>query len=485
MRINNTNPARLAALTLAVLCLGSTSLHAPTAAAQTSAITPAELADTPYHIESIGLTVNLPLGSAIEENQIGGSTKGFKAKAKDNTWLLSFSVRSSRDLTLSANAVAESLIEGLLSRRSQRDARSGRTVGSGTRILSRDRALEIGDRPADRFYTALDRIDGGEIRTGYTIIQTAPGQFAVFQLDTTEEAFDSAVATYEASLATAKFRDPLALAQERKAGLQAGEAFLSALTPEDYLAALSPEPVLYRVYRPAANGAPSDAEEVAFQFVSSREGNRGELDPRKPRSRWSPIDQEEGYIVSVHARALNDGRIIESESVFFLRADRKSEAWAIRMIVKEGKNEMGWTETGAREGSDIKVIVDVPASTPIVKQWRKPATGYCNQVEAYLLPALLVNARAIDPMQFYQYQTSGSDIELRTDQLDLAANSQPSRPRWTLTTKRSEDAAEDAITLDGDGAIIRKNMGTGLVVTPIQREDLDRLWRSKGLPPVG
>jgi hypothetical protein len=468
---------------LAIFCIFSGSMLLPHSRADAQSVS--ELTDIPYHIESIGLTVNLPLGSTVEDNQIGGASKGFRAKAKDNSWLLSFSVRTSRDLSLTANAVAESLIEGLLSRRTQRDARSGRAVGSGTRILNRDRDLQIDNRAADRFYAALSTLDGGEIRTGYTIIHTAPGQFAVFQIDTTTEAFEPAKAITEASIATSRFRDPSVIASERKAGLEAGEAFLAAVTTDDLRAVLLTEPTLYRVYRPAPNGAPGDAEEVAFQFVSMHQGQRGELDPRKSKSRWSAIDQEKGFLVSVHARALNVGSIIESESVFFLREDRQSEAWAIRMIIKEGENEMDWTETGVREGADIKVIVDVPASTPVVKQWRKPAVGYCSQVESYLLPALLVRARAIDPMQFYLYQTSGTDIALRSDQLDLAGDSQPERPRWTLVSKRSEDAEEDTIILDGDGSIIRKDLGTGLVVVPTTREALDRLWRSKGLPPVG
>lgn len=449
------------------------------------ALPPIELTESPYHVESIGLTINLPIGSAVEESQVGGSSKGFRAKAKDNSWLLSFSTRMSRDLSLTADAVAESLIEGLLSRRTERDAKTGRAVGSGIRIMNRDRGLQIGDRPADRFYAAIPRVNGGEIRTGYTILHIAQGQFAVFQLDTTSESFDLARRISEASIATARFRDPLALATERKAGLDAGQAFLASLTAADYKAALAEDPILYRVYRPAPNGAPSDAEEIAFQFISIREGKRGELDPRKGKNRWSAVDGESGYLVSVHARALNSGSVIESESVFFLREDRESEAWAIRMVVKEGANEIGWTETGVREGNDIKVIVDVPSSTPIIKQWRKPAAGYLNQVEAYMLPSLLVRARAIDPMQFYHYQTNGSDIALRSDQLDLADDSQPGRPRWTLLSQRNEDAPQDTITLDGDGAIVHKKMGTGLVVTPTTREALDRLWRSKGLPGVG
>ena len=468
-------------LTLFMLWIGIS--HTPVQAVETP--NNIELTDTPYHVESIGLTIFLPLGSTVNETRIGGSSKGFRAKAKDNSWLLSLSIRNSRDLSLTADAVAESLIEGLLSWRARRDARTGRTIGSGTRILSRDRGLEIGDRPADRFYAVIPSVNGGELLTGYTIIHTAPGQFAVFRLDTTIEAFDLARSMTEVSIATVLFRDPAALARERKTGLDAGEAFLSGLTPDDYRAALREEPTLYRVHRPAPNGAASDAEEVAFQFISMREGRRGELDPRKSKSRWSVVDQESGFIVSVHARALNAGMVIESESVFFLREDRQAEAWAIRMVVKDGEGEVGWTETGVREGNDIKVTVDVPASTPVIKHWRKPTIGYCNQVEAYLLPALLVRARAIEPMQFYHYQTNGTDIVLRSDQLHLANDSRQGRPRWTLISRRSKDAAEDVITLDGEGAIVRKKLGSGLIVTPTTREALDRLWRSKGLPPVG
>jgi len=477
MRINPLLPRQF--LMLSLLAAPLTLASAPTRAQP-----PADLAEEPYRVDSIGLTIHLPVGSVVEETQVGATTRGFRAKAQDNTWLLTFSTRNSRDQSLTPDVVAESLIEGLLSRRTRRDSRTGRAVGSGTEIVDRQRGLQVGGRPADRFYASVPRVDGGELRTGYTIVQSIPGEFIIFQLDTTAEEFSRAKAITEAAIETARFRDPKQLASDRQSGLEAGESFLAAMTAEDFRTVIPAEPALFRVYRPAPGGAPADAEEIAFQFVSIWEGHRGELDPRKPKKRWAAVDHEPGFLVSVHARALDSGRIIDSESIFFLREDRETEAWAIRMIVKKGEEEIGWTETGVREGDDIKVTVDVPSSSPVIKQWRKPELGYCSQVEAYLLPRLLVRAEATSPMRFYQYQSNGTDIALRSAHLQPAPDASEARV-WTLISKRNEDAAEDTVTLDRDGAILRKRLGSGLMVTPTTREALDRLWRSKGLPPVG
>ncbi len=185
----------------------------------------------------------------------------------------------------------------------------------------------------------------------------------------------------------------------------------------------------------------------------------------------------------MRARYLEGARVIDSESLCFLRPDRESEAWATRMQIKDGAKETGWTETGAREGDDIKVSIDVPASSPVIKQWRRPSAGYLSQVEGFLLPRLLARAGAGGVLQFYQYQPGVTDVRIRRDELAAQPGLSDKDPGgWILRTRRDPDAPEDVSLLDKSGRLLRRTLSGGVVMEPIERDALEKLWKSKGLP---
>ncbi|TVQ33282.1 MAG: hypothetical protein EA376_02790 [Phycisphaeraceae bacterium] len=477
-------------LAAGLLLLGAALPGAPNAAAQSrgegqSRGAAVELIDQPVLIQSLGMSIRLPVGASYNTDRMTGGQASFSMVASDNTWRMILHSPSSSDLTLNPESVADNLIDELRQSRSQmeQDRRGQRQVGSAVEILDRSVELNINDFPAARFYARIPgNVGGATIVSGYTIFQVGAGRFAILQMDCMEAEYTRARAAYETVVATAEFRDPADMAAERAAGVRAGNALLSSLNRSDLEAALLDQPAFYRLYRPAPTGARADAEEIAYQQIDMRMGRRGELDPRKPVRRWTQADHEPGFIVTIIGRFLDGSRHVDSESIFFLSLDRDAEAWALRMVVREGRSETGWTETGVRSGGDIKVTIDQPGQTPVLKQWRKPAEAYLSQVESYLLPRILAQRSAATIFNFYRYQSSTAEIALRRDILEPLNDADDEDGAWRLRSRPDENSPEEISILSADGELIRRQLANGGVMEPIELEALRRLWKSKDLP---
>jgi hypothetical protein len=299
-------------------------------------------------------------------------------------------------------------------------------------------------------------------------------------MDTLPPEYEQARAAYETVVATAEIRDPVEMAAERAAGVKAGDGFLQSVTREE-IEALLPTVQWFRIYEPAETGRMADAREIGYQRIELKLGQRGELNPNRPRRRWSAADQDPGYVVRVTGRVLDAGRTIDTDSVFYLSFDRSEEAWAVRMAIRTDSDDVfGWTETGVRQDGEIEVIIDQPAQNPVTKQWNAPPEGYLSQVGAYLLPRLLVSRGAPGVFNFYRYQTRAGEMTLRRD--DFSLFDPQTQDLWILRTRPDEDSAEDTTLLDAQGDIIRRELASGAIMKPIELSELKQLWRAKGLP---
>lgn len=435
------------------------------------------LTDQPYTINSLGLTIRLPVGARLDSSTVGVSDAAFVLSAEDNTWILRLHSPTSRDQSLTPARVAESLIEEV------RKARTGKNPLTGDRldgvdILDRQDSLHINEVNTARFYSRTPRADGVVLITGYTVFPVAPGRFAIFQLDCIEAEFSKARSVYETILATVHIKDASAVKTDRAVGLIAGENLLKQFSDDKLLEVLPKGARFYRLYRPGGTGLEGDDGEVAYQAVEIHPGRRGELDPKKPRSRWLQSDQEQGVIVSVKARFLDGKNVIDSESIYFLTPDRAAEAWSTRMAVRRGLDVALFTETGAGAGSAIEVSVVQQGQPQINKTWQKPPEGYLSQVETHLLPILLVRTGVESSFAFYTYQTQRTDIVLRHDAFEHS----DVPGQWRILTRLNEDAAQDLTLLDADGRIIRRSFAGGVVMEAVKPERLMQLWKSKGLP---
>ena len=389
---------------------------------------------------------------------------------------------ASSDATLTIRSVADDLANDLLASRAKSLQRADR--GSAARIHDRADDLDINGQRAARFYATLpDSLGGATVVSGYTIFQVGPGRFAILQMDCIEQEFPRVRPRYEAVVATATFRDPADLAAERAAGILAADSLLNSLNRADLEAVLPSGPRLYRIYRPATTGSRTDAEEVAYQRIEIRLGARGELAPSKDRRRWTQADHDMGIVVDLAGRYIDGDRHVDSQSLYFLSLDRKEESWTLRMVVREGKNEAGWTETGVRGGDDIKVTIDQPGGQPIVKQWRRPPEAYISQVEWFLLPRILAKRALPAVFNFYRYQSATAELALRRDVLDPADHQDSSAPAaWILRSRPDENSPDEVSLLNAEGELIRREMPDGKIMEPIELEALKKLWKSKGLP---
>ncbi len=478
---------RIAApLALAALLIASATpalAQAKADAEQSTRETPTPLSDTPLVIQSIGMSLRLPVGARYETTKMTGGEASFSMAAPDNTWRLRLHNPESRDKTLTPAEVAKSLINNLRATRRVRDRANQRSEMSLVEIFGRQ-TLEISDQAAERFYAKVPASSGDAIVvSGYTIFQVGPGRFAILEMDTLLQHFETAREEYERVVGAVELRDPSDVAAERLAGVRLADALLKGLTREDIDAALPEKPQFFRVYRPASTGASADAEEIAYQRVAMRRGHRGELDPDKPRRRWTATDKQEGWIARVSGRSIDNERFIDSDAVYFLSLDRQQEAWSVRMVVRRGKEAAGWTETGVRLEDSIKVTIDQPGAAPLQRNWRRPPEAYLPQFLLRLLPRLLVRQGAPAVYNFYAYQSATSELNLRRDVLRPAETDASGLAiAWRLLSRPDENSLDRETLLDAEGAVLRRSLPDGVLMEPTSREAIERLWKSKELP---
>ncbi|RMD65938.1 MAG: hypothetical protein D6824_01745 [Planctomycetota bacterium] len=437
-----------------------------------------ELAPTPHRVASLGLSIRPPLGARVQAQQLGQAEASLVVFAPDGSWRLLIREARTSDAALTPLKAAQELLKQLQAARAVRDARTNQIRGSSVQTLAEPQAMELAGLPAARFYAAVPKLNEAPVVSGYTLVQSAPGRFIVAELDCLLADYDRVRPVYEQVLDTLVVDDPAEAEAARAAVVLAGEQLLASLDQEALKALLPKAPLWWRHYVPAAGDAPE--RERGYQRIEVRIGQRGELDPRRPKARWSVEDREYGFLASAIGRFLDGERIVDSQSLFFLSFDRSREAWVVRMTVRQGDRRANWTETGVREGDDIKVTADQPGSTPLLKHWKKPPQAYLSQVEVYLLPRILASKGVEASFGFYRYVSALNDIALRRDTLTRLTDD--AEAHWLLETRTSEDAGLTRMTLREDGSPLRRVLPDGSVMEPITLEALKALWRRKGLP---
>ncbi|TVQ60532.1 MAG: hypothetical protein EA379_07860 [Phycisphaerales bacterium] len=491
-----TNPSRphpvspLRSRLLALACLTTLALGVSPGVAEDNALlqdAPAApspvLSDQPVLFEALGLTVRLPEDTLVETASMGGARQSVVVSDIGMDWRIIIADESGRNIRSSPREVTTQIIENIVAESPRRsiDPETGLPLGGNVEVLERSDGLEINRLRASRVYIARRALDNSVLVEGYTVFQSERERFIVFKLETSPEHYAKGRAAYEAVVDTATFPDASEVSAERAAAIRAGERLLRGLEYEDYLEALPERAEWRRLFRPAASGNPDEDREIAYQRIEIREGFRGELS-RRPRDAWAVSDHDEGLIARIAARYLDAGRIIDSESIYYMTppgTPTPEESWTVRMAIRDQDSEAVWMETGVRRGGRLTVRVTPPGSEPTEKSWQTPSEAYLTQVETYLLPRLLAHSGAPLIFGFYAYNSSTSEISLRRDVLSPAPDDEPG---WTLRTRMGEGAAERVSRLSPDGEILRVDLSDGTAMEPIEVERLRDLWRSKGLP---
>lgn len=453
-----------------------------------------ELADEPFRLDAIGMSVFLPVGAVAQSTRAGEATAVQIMPGGPNpTWLVNLQTPRTSDMQQTAESVAEEVLKQLLSsvgivdRQVSRDGvLVERLVSTKGTVIEPVRPLELAGierdkrRPASRFYVRLPR---GERETavvrGYTIFQVAPGQFVTFDLTASEPDFAGARRTYETMVGTVRFEDTSAVAAIRGAAVEMGVDLFGRLSPSDYEAALARLNDRWQRLANQPDGTSDrDADELAYRRTRAWKGHRGELDPKRPRSAWSAAERSEGYLVRIEARSLHEGMVIDTVGIYYMSLDRSEEAWTLQMAVRDPnrRNPAITTEIGARSGGSMSVTTSGTGRQNVAAKPYVPEQGYVTQVETYLLPHLLVGTAIPGEYGFYTYQSDTSNVRLRRDKLEK------NPAGWTLTSRLNEDREPQVSTFDPSGQLIRTTIRGSTAWTPTTLQRLNELWRSKGLP---
>ncbi|MEQ8850717.1 MAG: hypothetical protein RIB32_02930 [Phycisphaerales bacterium] len=468
---------RLIAIKIQTLVAAAALLLAPAASdAQVSPVPrTAELETHPFEIPGLGLTVHLPVESTVDVTRIAGGASEVIVQGANpiqDRWSIKIRNSVTTDVSLTPTSIIDEIV-----RQRQEKWRAGKKGEDANftlvRVFDRLNNLEIDGHSGSRVY--LDVPSDPKIETvGFTVLQTGRGQFLIFEMHALPPDVKTAIETYEVVVATARFRDPSELNAERFAAIETAQAFLSRLNSSDLQAALGDEPTFFRLYRPAPSGVGADETEVAYQRVQMRMGQRGDLDPDKPRSAWRKVDREEGFIVRVDARLMHDGGVYDSRAIFFLSTDRESEVWSIENVAKKGDRVDYSTQTLVRDSNGLTVTMVQPGEPPEEKKWRSLPRGYLSRVELYLLPRLITDQKIPGIYGFYTYDPHLNKLTLRREEF-----TRESRDRWVQSSTVTVNTSPLETVLDGAGRIVRKNMGGDLIMEPTSREALKRLWAAR------
>ncbi|MBU6412737.1 MAG: hypothetical protein KGS45_04630 [Planctomycetes bacterium] len=485
-----------------------------------------EFSDTYLKIDSVGLLMRLPVGVRSELGT-GADISAATIASEDRTWMVQIeSPRTSR-VGVNLKEAADALIEQLIAASPAIvDSKDKQVVGFRGKLIERQDNLILPGGNAVRFYiesqvtdvedaiakkvtdeamhepeTGKQYSEGSVIVRGFTLFQPSPERFVIIDFRTPGKAFAKTRIPYEAMVSTAQFADVATLSTGRKTAIETTMALLRRTTPEDIKQLVERPERWQRLYIPGKTGAKADDIEVGYRRVRSSIGKRGQLDPTRDAKSYTKIEQEEGLIFQMDARALDFDRfgldakvkqIIDSQSVYFMTPDRQSEAWSNRTAVKGSKSTSQLTELGARNGTDMTVSVTGTADSASMRPMIRgdlASSGYLSQLETRIFPQMLIRAKLPADFGAYCWNSSAQAITLRRDTLEQPAD-QPGM--WKLTTKQTEDADPEVAYYNAKGELMRielRRRGSSpneivepMIWEPITLEQLAQLWRSKGLP---
>jgi hypothetical protein len=441
----------------------------------------------PLKMEAVGLTLLIPEGAEVDSSSMG-SVNDATLQDKQGRYVIKIQTprTAKKDLTLS-KLVNDALTQLLDSNRLI-EVRSGDVNAKATaaRLISREPDPEAtppqtlslrngGSTPMtiERFYVELPPITGSDpLVRGFTAAKISSDQFITFELFTNQSNFEAARQTYELCVGSAVFENTTKAQAERAATITAGVRLMGSVKREDIEAVIAAQPERWeRLYRASQTGKKEDDTEVGYRRIRLSTGREAGA-------------SREGYIVRIDARFLDGTRTVDSQSFFHMTYDRKEENWTVRMAIKDDPKNKSATpttaaETGARFQDQLTVHVEATGQSPKSIKPTISGEGYISRVESFLLPQLLVRKQMPAIYGFYTYQTQSERITLRRDELKQPENDNQA---WMLTTRLMESQPELLAMYNTDGTLLTSDMGNKIIAEPSTVQELNSLWKSKGLP---
>jgi len=332
------------------------------------------------------------------------------------------------------------------------------------------------------FVENLATVDRPAAVHGWVILPTSQRKFIVFAIKTTPSRFPLLIGQLRASFATIRLLDDDQKNAKRMLKLDRGRKIIKTFTPAKLKTMIGRESC-YRIYTPSQSGKMLDDQEMGYMTLRCEMGMRGQLNPDKDIRKFLQMELEQGLMVTVELRILlgQPNQYFDVHSRYWLAWDRTSESWSTLSTRRNGKKAMSTTsETGVRQHGHLTVITsDKDSMTREPKEWSIPDAAYLSQAEVFLLGSLLPRDNpAIQEMSFYSYDTSKKKMPLRTDTWEQAKDLSGN---WILTTRPAKELSSSRQIIDPNGNLLRRISDNGMIFELIDRDELRKLWHSKGL----
>lgn len=327
--------------------------------------------------------------------------------------------------------------------------------------------------------------DGKSIVTGWLILPSGQASFLIFTVLIVPDFYPEIRPILESSFSTIQIKSEETLSLEHLARIENGKNLLQSITPER-LKALVGLRQWFRTYQPASAKRGTSETELACSVVEILRGRRGELNLNRPEEKYTEEEQEEGIMVRIQGRIVVDqqrGSYYDTYATYWMSWNQDCEQWSIVGTQRQGEATRSEQETGIR----MAPSVSKPAPTLIISaprlanyEWRVPDV-YLSQALSLLLGRLLPREQS-EPQfftyYFYNARSTPPSMGLRYDRWEPMNDGSG---HWQLATLLNKSLPPEMSIYDFDGALVKRTRPTGDVTVPTTRQELLRVWRSKGL----
>jgi hypothetical protein len=426
----------------------------------------------PAHLESLGMKRRLPVGAMLSK-PVKGAMPIYTVDDSRTPPRYHMQIQSyvSSLPEPSPRAQVEDYLDGM------------RRKGAAPTVIS-NAPIAVDNLDGQLLWTSTDLGEGIVAVQGWLVIQIGEFDFLVASALCAGPQFPEARPALEACFASISLEDRRQVASDRSERLRRGNAVLGALTPAALRELCTAEPRMYRVYAPDESGR---EQEIGYYQVTVLAANMSDA---SGEAQIPHRDDGTGLLVLVQGRTIvnrDTGEFADTESRFWSAFDRSSEAWSSRVTQRGGKNApRSFAQTGLRAPAGLgnprqKLLVinaDAQSRTREEREWVVPTGIYLSQAETLVLGELLPrDGSSNGDFAYYAFDPRSMQMPQRVETWTPAADGQ-----WMLVTQPGLDEPAEVTLHDSRGRRIRRSEPDGVVTEHCSASEVDRLWKSQGLP---
>jgi len=357
-------------------------------------------------------------------------------------------------------------------------------------------AQQVGDKEAAVAYLYPDTPEEPAM-IAQAVVLVDPHTFAVIEMRGAAAEESVIKPTFQAVLDTVRFADQQQVAEQRKAAVEATLAWRDQLSRSDY-EALAGRQAHFRIL------GDEEEEDVGWLIMETREGEFAGKRGLRVR-------------IKMHL-ALSDRRIDSLGDYFRPYAGFAGEAWSERTTVRQSGTQQARStvETGTTTAEHLRVTLDGTSGSksrnlrfmrPRSAQWqrlqsqlaqlraaaerdeadrqtrrriedlagqtmalREDPWAYLPQADAWLVGYLLPRDVS-GTYGFYAYHGESESISYRTKRVT------PTLRGYTVHSRPTPNVEARKSTYDGEGRLIRKELGGGRILKRSDLRSLQSLWK--------